>query len=402
MKTDSSKPPSHTFPINDIVVGKRHRHDLGDIVDLARTIEEVGLLHPIPITPDGTLIAGARRLAACVHLGWENIPVHVIPLQDIVRGEFAENAYRKGFLPSEIYEIWRALEPAEKAAAEARQKATRFGGNGDGNGAGNLPAPSHSKGRVRDTVAKFAGASGRTLEKIRAVIDAAECDPVRFGPLVKQMDQDDSVHAAYSILKAMRASDKELPAAGTTAEASTIQISVDAYNEAFPQYPKLIEDKGLVVGTWLCGSSWHKSQLYGKYPPNFLPRALALFPGVKQIVHCPSGTVTHPGLTIDLIRDRVRRPQIVADAADIPLADSCTDLCLSDPPYTKEDAKIYGTDPFPLKKFMREATRILRVGGYLGILHTHWPCCNANELKPVAMIGVVTGPCRMVRMFFVF
>src|SRR4051794_740250 len=124
------------IPITDVLVGARHRRDLGDIDELARSIAEIGLLHPIVIRPDGTLIAGARRLAACKVLGWENIPVNVVDLAEIARGEFAENAYRKGFLPSEIYEIWRGLEPIEKAAARERQKATRFG-----NGGGKFPPP---------------------------------------------------------------------------------------------------------------------------------------------------------------------------------------------------------------------------------------------------------------------
>jgi hypothetical protein len=401
------------FSINDIVVGTRHRHDLGDIVELAHSIEEVGLLHPIPIRPDRTLIAGARRLAACTQLGWESIPVHVVNLESIVRGEFAENAYRKAFLPTEIHAIWQALEPAERAAAQERQRATRFG-----NGGGKLPPP--TKGKTRDKVARFAGVSGRTLEKITAVMDAAEADPRCFGPLVKRMDQS-GVHAAYSELKAMRAAAQSDKESRLSTEPSTTRISVAAYNEAFPDYPVTVGDKRLIGGTWLCGGrSWHKSQppthsaptmlhgryglsqLYGQYPPTFLRRALALFPNAKQILHCPSGTVTGPGLTIDLIRDVVRCPQIVANAAALPIGDASIDLFLSDPPYTKADAKIYGTLPFPMDKAMKEATRVLRRGGYLGILHTRYPAYRSHELKPVALIGVVTAPCCVVRLFSIF
>ena len=35
------------LPIDRIVGGERHRRDLGDIAGLARSIREVGLLHPI-------------------------------------------------------------------------------------------------------------------------------------------------------------------------------------------------------------------------------------------------------------------------------------------------------------------------------------------------------------------
>ena len=38
--------------IKSVRVGERHRHDLGNIAALARSIEEVGLLHPVVVTPD--------------------------------------------------------------------------------------------------------------------------------------------------------------------------------------------------------------------------------------------------------------------------------------------------------------------------------------------------------------
>ena len=48
--------------IDDIKVGVRYRRDMGDLGAPARSIAEVGLLHPVVVTPDGTLIAGERRL----------------------------------------------------------------------------------------------------------------------------------------------------------------------------------------------------------------------------------------------------------------------------------------------------------------------------------------------------
>jgi ParB/RepB/Spo0J family partition protein len=97
--------------ISDIKIGTRHRKDMGDVAGLARSIGEVGLLHPIVVRPDGTLIAGERRLAAFKHLSRTEIPVTVVDLDNIVRGELAENAERKDFLPSEIDAIRKALEP---------------------------------------------------------------------------------------------------------------------------------------------------------------------------------------------------------------------------------------------------------------------------------------------------
>jgi ParB family chromosome partitioning protein len=64
--------------IADIRIGQRHRRDLGDIDALAASISEVGLLHPVVVTPDGRLIAGQRRLEACRSLGWSEVTATVI------------------------------------------------------------------------------------------------------------------------------------------------------------------------------------------------------------------------------------------------------------------------------------------------------------------------------------
>jgi ParB family transcriptional regulator, chromosome partitioning protein len=70
--------PIAEMPIAEIRVGVRHRKDLGNIEELASNLAELGLLHPIVVTPGKVLIAGARRLLAFKKLGRENIPVTVI------------------------------------------------------------------------------------------------------------------------------------------------------------------------------------------------------------------------------------------------------------------------------------------------------------------------------------
>jgi ParB family chromosome partitioning protein len=58
-------PHGATRPLDAIVVGDRHRRDLGDIAGLATSIAKIGLLNPIAVDENGRLLAGARRLAAC-------------------------------------------------------------------------------------------------------------------------------------------------------------------------------------------------------------------------------------------------------------------------------------------------------------------------------------------------
>jgi N6-adenosine-specific RNA methylase IME4 len=188
-----------SMPLNEIIVGDRHRRDLGDVKGLAASIAEIGLLHPVVVTPARKLVAGARRLAAVKALGWKTIPVRVVDLDAVVRGEFAENAHRKDFTLSEAVAIKRALEPLERAAAKERQ---REGGHRGGKGSGKLPEA--SKGNAADKAAKATGMARRTLEKAEAVVAAAEAEPETFGRLLEDMDRTGRVDGPFKRLRVMK------------------------------------------------------------------------------------------------------------------------------------------------------------------------------------------------------
>jgi N6-adenosine-specific RNA methylase IME4 len=187
-----------TLPIANIILKERYRKDLGDISALAQSIKEVGLLHPIVVQPNNVLIAGKRRLEACKQLSWTKIPVTVIDLNDIALGQFHENVYRKDLLPTEIDAIRRVLEPQQRAAAKARQ------GTRTDKHPGKLPG---SAGRVRDKIAAFAGCSGRQVDKIKAIVDAADSD-ARFEPLREKLDKTRNVDRAYRELKLIQKADR--------------------------------------------------------------------------------------------------------------------------------------------------------------------------------------------------
>ena len=67
--------------IAKIRIGKRIRKDMGDLAGLAESIEDLGLLNPITVTPDGLLLSGERRLRAAKLLGWKEIPVSIVRLK---------------------------------------------------------------------------------------------------------------------------------------------------------------------------------------------------------------------------------------------------------------------------------------------------------------------------------
>ena len=71
-----------TWPIAKIIVGERHRRDMGDLAGLAQSIAEIGLLNPITVDENGHLLAGARRLAACKLLGWTHVEVKIVRCGD--------------------------------------------------------------------------------------------------------------------------------------------------------------------------------------------------------------------------------------------------------------------------------------------------------------------------------
>jgi len=184
--------------ISKIKINQRFRRDIGDINALAASIKEVGLLHPIVISEDYELIAGFRRLKACEMLGWTEVPVNMVPLKDLVKGEFHENAVRKDFTPSEIVAIKRALEP--KLREEARERKLSTLKRGDKKPS--RSADSAYRGETRDIIAKFAGVSHDTLAKAEAIVEAAERDPSAFKPILDRVDAGKvSLNYAYQMVQ---------------------------------------------------------------------------------------------------------------------------------------------------------------------------------------------------------
>jgi N6-adenosine-specific RNA methylase IME4 len=182
-----------TMAIAAIKIGKRHRRDMGDIEALAASIDQIGLLHPLVVGQDGKLIAGERRLRAAKLLGWTKIPITVVDLDAVVRGEHAENTARKDLTLSELVAITAAVEKRERELARQRMSLGEVS--------------TGSAGKARDKTAAGFGISGRTLEKARAVVAAAEAEPERFGELLAQMDKSGRANGPYRRLQNIRQAD---------------------------------------------------------------------------------------------------------------------------------------------------------------------------------------------------
>lgn len=165
-------------------VENRFRKDFGDIDSLAASISELGLLQPIGIDSSYRLVFGERRLRACQALGMEKIPARTVHLDSILKGELAENEFRKDFTHSERVAIGEAIEHELEGRTGRPSVETKEN------------FPELPQGQTRDIAAKVAGfGNGKTYEQAKKVTNEAAPE------LVQAMDEGRaSISAAASLL----------------------------------------------------------------------------------------------------------------------------------------------------------------------------------------------------------
>jgi ParB/RepB/Spo0J family partition protein len=141
---------------------KRFRKDLGDLTELKNSIKEIGLIHPIVKDSQGNLIAGARRLQACIELGIEPI-YRIVDFTNPEKAEIDENTQRKDFSPSEKVEIkkWVNKELAKKGNQYIKKCSVQ-----------NLDKALKVKERPIDIAAKITNTSTETLNKLDKIFSS--------------------------------------------------------------------------------------------------------------------------------------------------------------------------------------------------------------------------------------
>ena len=187
-----------TVKLADIIITERIRKDFGDIDELARDIEENGLMNPPVVTEDMKLIAGERRCRALKKLGRTETEVRVMPVADALqafRMEISENENRKDFTFSERMRYAKLLK--EEYAQEAKERQLSGLKN---NGSASLEKNfSHDK-----TSAKVANETGfgshKTFEHAEYIYDHADDE------MIAALDEKKlSINRAYTTLKAKAA-----------------------------------------------------------------------------------------------------------------------------------------------------------------------------------------------------
>lgn len=149
------------IPIDKILVPDSRRGIVADkVAELAESIREIGLLHPITVTRDFHLIAGAHRLEACQRLGWREIDCSFLD-GDSLHTELAEideNLIRNDLDAISIGELAiRRDDILDKLGMRASSGDNRFSKNRGEPGA---PLP-----KTTEHIAKEIGVSKRALQE---------------------------------------------------------------------------------------------------------------------------------------------------------------------------------------------------------------------------------------------
>lgn len=166
------------IPIESIIVGDRHRKNLGDIEELVASIERQGLLEPILVSDDHTLICGERRLVAHQMMGLSTILSRIVDV-DPLKAEYDENVCRIPFSPSELYSIGMAMEAKGKEM---------------------FP----SGGVTRDNVGDKLGMSGRTYDKLKTVFESAD-ENDQFKHIAEKVDRGEmTISKAATVIASIR------------------------------------------------------------------------------------------------------------------------------------------------------------------------------------------------------
>jgi len=166
--------------LDSITVGVRHRKDPGDLATLQDSIDRLGLLQPVTVTPDGVLVCGWRRLEAVRALGWRSMKVWVRSgVSDKLEALLAqqdENQLHKPLNEIEKAALYRELKALRAEEAERRMRASQFGTVATAGDHGSAPgAEPEERGdaRAQAAMAITGEASYNTHERVCALMDWA-------------------------------------------------------------------------------------------------------------------------------------------------------------------------------------------------------------------------------------
>lgn len=179
--------------ISSIKITDRRDADKNKVKELKESITQLGLINPITLQSDHTLIAGRHRLEACQALGWEEIPANIVTLSGLKAklAEIDENLIRnegtvleRSEWLKERKEVYEALFPETKA----KTIGGKTGGRGREKIANAESAPAIPSSFTTDTAVK----TGKSIRAIQEEIQIAANLTPEVKEIIRESDISDS------------------------------------------------------------------------------------------------------------------------------------------------------------------------------------------------------------------
>lgn len=145
--------------------------------------------------------------------------------------------------------------------------------------------------------------------------------------------------------------------------------------------------------------------VYGRFPKGWWRHVMRaqLLGRVEraEVLHVCSGTLGPDEVwSVDLRPEA--RPRVIADGRALPFRDAVFPAVMLDPPYSDQYARnLYGTENPRPSWLLREAARVVKPGGRVGILHVAIPFAPP-QCRLVKVYGVSTGVGFRIRAFTVY
>ena len=168
-------------------------------LELAASIAQHGVLEPLSVLEDGTIVSGHRRWRAAQAAGLASVPATVVSFDDPLDEHTALIEHNRQRVKSYSQRMREAdqLETIERERAEQRRR--HHGGTAPGRSAdtaGNIAGS--EAGETRDKVAAAVGMKARSFAKVRSVYKAAQQGSEVAAKQLSALDAGEiTINAAY-------------------------------------------------------------------------------------------------------------------------------------------------------------------------------------------------------------
>ena len=175
---------------------------------------------------------------------------------------------------------------------------------------------------------------------------------------------------------------------------------IKKYHIKYPDYSKLIVNRGIIEGIWVMGNNYTtKTSLYGAYPHGYLERIYSLFEPVKdKTLHLFSGSLPDSD-----DYDKVDyNTGIDAESMSDILPSDFYERIYADPPYSVEDCERYGCCMVKRNVVFNECYKVMKSGGILVWLDQVLPQYKKSQWDILGRIGMVKSTNHRFRVITIF